>query len=112
MTAFWQFAKHLLHEKTTLFWALVFAFLSASGLAVGLISMGPILALVIDPSQGRSLPELAREFNIEDRWFEIPEWVVERLPHDPFTGVLLLLGGIAIVTVVGGIANFLHQYLS
>ncbi|MCI0365963.1 MAG: ABC transporter ATP-binding protein/permease [Phycisphaerales bacterium] len=112
MRAFWHFAKHLLHEKATLFWAMVFAFLSASGLAVGLLTIGPILALVLDPSEGKGLPELAREFNAEGRWIEIPAWVVDRLPSDPLGGVTMLMVGIAIITVAGGIANFLHQYLS
>lgn len=112
MSSFWHFAKQLLHEKTALFWAMVFALLSAGGLAAGLFSMGPMLALILRPDEGKSLVDLANDFNAKDKWFDIPQWLIDRLPTDRFQGVVLLLSGIAFLTVAGGIANFLHQYLS
>jgi subfamily B ATP-binding cassette protein MsbA len=112
MSSFWRFAKHLLHEKATLFWAMVFACLSAGGLAAGLLSMGPMLAMILKPGERTSLADLAREFNAADKWFDIPQWIIQRLPDDPFRGVMLLMVGIGVLTVGGGMANFLHQYLS
>ena len=112
MSSFWHFAKQLLHEKTTLFWAMVFAFLSAGGLAAGLLSMAPMLQLILKPGEGKSLVDLTHEFNGDDKWFDIPQWMIDRLPTDRFQGVVLLLSGIAALTAMGGIANFLHQYLS
>src|SRR5262245_17348174 len=112
MTNFWRFCKHLLHEKGTLFWAMVFAFLNAGGLAAGLLGVAPLLKIILDPSQGKSLVDLANEFNAKGSAFAIPQWVIARLPADPFQGVAMLIIGIGMLTIVGGIANFLHQYLS
>ena len=114
MTNFWRFAKHLLHEKSSLFWAMVFACFSAGGLAAGLVSMGPLLKIILTPGSTKSLVDVARDFNAEGGWggYQIPEPFIATLPADQFRGVLLILGVIGVLTIVGGIANFIHQYLS
>ena len=112
MTNFWHFAKHLLHEKATLFWAMVFACFSAGGLAAGLLTMGPMLSMILKPEHRKSLVDLAQEYNAKHHAIQIPQTVIDWLPTDPFKGVVLILGTIAVLTIVGGIANFLHQYLS
>ncbi len=114
MSNFWHFAKHLLHEKTTLFWAMAFAFFSAGGLAAGLLSVGPLLKILVNPSSGKSLVDMAHDFNDKGGWgpFLIPDSIIGLLPTDPFRGLLLILTGLAILTIVGGVANFFHQYLS
>src|SRR5688572_14331256 len=103
MSSFWRFAKHLLHERITLFWAIVFAFFSAGGLAAGLLSMGPMLAIILEPDQGKSLRDLATEFNAQDRWTDIPGPIIDRLPADPFASVVFLLACMAALTIVGGV---------
>jgi subfamily B ATP-binding cassette protein MsbA len=112
MTTFWRFCSHLLHEKTMLFWAMVFAFFSAGGLAMGLLSVAPMLKIILDPADRKSLVDLAVEFNAEGHAIAIPQWVIDALPTDPFRGVAMLIVGIGVMTILGGIANFLHQYLS
>ena len=92
--------------------ALLFATISAIGLGVGLLSLGPILSQVIDPETGRSLQVLAQEFNANEYFVRIPEWIVTQLPTDPFDGVVLIVVCLSVLTVLGATANFLHQYLS
>lgn len=88
-----------------------FAVLSAGGLGAGLLGLAPILKLILG-EKGESLAQLARDFNAEGRLIEVPQWVVERLPEGKFEGVLLVLGVLAVVTVLGATANFMHQYIS
>src|SRR5882672_5062640 len=113
MTGFWRFSKHLLHEKTPLFWAMVFAFFSAGGLAAGLFGMWPMLKIMLKPKEAKSLLDLAIDYNAnKDHLIQIPQMIVQWLPADRFHGVLLILMVLLTVTIFGGIANFLHQYLS
>jgi ABC-type multidrug transport system fused ATPase/permease subunit len=112
MTAFWRLAKHLLHERAALFWAMLFAFLSAGGLAVGLLSLGPLLKIILDVDDPKSLAELATARSASGAFPAVPQWLVELLPTTAFGSILLLLGTVALLTIAGGIANFLHQYLS
>lgn len=110
MTAFWRFARLLLRDRGALIAALVFAFISAAGLGIGLVSIAPLLSMILEP--GTSLPgELAR-INAERLGGWIPTGVIDRLPTDRFAGVALLLGAIALLTLVGAAANFLHEYLA
>src|SRR2546426_10928085 len=112
MTAFWRFSKYLLNEKAALIWAMVFAFFSAGGLAAGLLGMWPMIRLMLKPKEAKSLLDLARDYNAnKDHLLEIPQAIVNLLPADRFQGVLLILGLMLFITIFGGIANFLHQYL-
>ncbi|MGI9014761.1 MAG: ABC transporter ATP-binding protein [Phycisphaerales bacterium] len=101
----------MLRFRRTLVWAMVFAVLSAVGLGTGLMSLGPMLGLVLGEG-GRSLPQLAHEFNAENSWISIPEWFINVLPTDPFRGVVLIVVGLGVLTVLGSIANFMHQLCS
>jgi ABC-type multidrug transport system fused ATPase/permease subunit len=112
MTNFRRFAKQLLHEKAALFWAMVFACFSAGGLAAGLLGMGPMLKIILNPDEGKSLAQLAQEHNDTSPAIGVPQSIVALLPTDQFRSILLIIGGIGLLTVLGGIANFLHQYLS
>ena len=109
MAPFWTFAKLLLRNHATVAWAVIYALIAASGLAVGLLSLAPILRLILT---GDSLADLAVGFNKGDYWITIPAWVIPHLPQDPFQGVLLLVGALLLLTVIGGLANFMHLYLS
>src|SRR5204863_7409846 len=44
--------------------------------------------------------------------FAIPQWVIGLMPADPYRGVVLIMLMILLLTILGGIANFLQQYLS
>ena len=112
MKHFKYFAKRMFLFRFRLFLAIALAIFSAVGLGVGLLSLGPALSLILNPDGGMSLLELATSFNAEEHIVKVPQWVVEQLPQDRFDGVLFILIGIGCLTIVGGLANFLHQYLS
>lgn len=112
MTHFSFFAKKMLKWRFRLICALLLAVFSALGLGVGLLSLGPALSLILDPEGGRSLLQLAIEFNASDPFVQVPQWVVENLPEGRFDGVIFILVGLGCLTVVGGVANFFHQYIS
>lgn len=112
MSAFWTFARRMLRDRVALAGAVVFAFLSAGGLGVGLISLLPVLENITTP-EGRPLPEILRELDqrplIAGR---IPDGLIDALPTNPFHGVVLMILGLGVLTLIGGTANFLHVYLS
>ncbi|MCH8164040.1 MAG: ABC transporter ATP-binding protein [Planctomycetes bacterium] len=109
MAAFWTYARQMLRNRATVAWAFVFAFISASGLGVGLLTLGPMLRLIL---RGDSLDQLARQFNEKEPWIRVPDEIIARLPPERFDGVVLIIFVIAVLTVLGGAANFMHQYLS
>ena len=92
--------------------AIALAAFSAIGMGVGLLSLGPALSLILDPKNGRSLIQLAQDHNATDTFFQVPENFIAILPEGRFDGVLYILILMACLTVLGGIANFLHQYIS
>jgi len=112
MKHFRFFARKMLRWRFRFTFALFLAVFSALGLGIGLLSLGPALSLILDPEGGRSLLQLAVEFNATDPFVHVPQWIVENLPSGRFDGVLLILFGIGCLTLVGGVANFLHQYIS
>ena len=112
MDPFWFYARKMLHDRVTLMWAVVFAGISAVGLGVGLLSLGPMLSLILREEDARSLPELANEFNAAERFISIPPGLIDLLPAGRFEGVVLLVSLVGVLTVLGATANFLHQYFS
>ncbi len=110
MNQFWLFTKKMFRRRVTVTWAFIFAMVSAGGLGVGLVMMGPMLNMLLD--QGNNLPSLAKEFNANGHWITIPAWLIAMLPPDPFMGIVWLMLGILALTLVGGFANFMHKYLS
>ena len=98
--------------RIRLFFAILLAIFSAIGLGVGLLSLGPALSLILNPEGGVSLLELASTFNAQEHIVQVPQWLLSQLPEDRFDGVVFILIGIGCLTIVGGLANFLHQYLS
>jgi ABC-type multidrug transport system fused ATPase/permease subunit len=99
----------MLRRRAIVAWAFVFAVISAGGLGVGLLSLGPMFKSIF---RGHSLVDQALAHNQTDHWLTIPAEVIAKLPTDPFQGVLLIIGLIAFLTVFGGIANFMHQFIS
>ena len=96
MDAFWSFTRRMAHEhRTGIIFAMVFAFLSAGGLGAGIISLGPLLSTILDPGGGQSLQSQAIEHNVSGDWPQIPAGIVNRLPADPYDGVVLIIAGLA-----------------
>jgi len=111
MSAFWFFARKLLRERVTLVFGIFFALVSAGGLGVGLLSLAPILKLMLGDDR-RSLVDIARDYNLTDPVFMVPDWVIERLPTDPLEGVILVLVSVGVLSVNEALANFGHQFCS
>jgi subfamily B ATP-binding cassette protein MsbA len=105
MSPFWHFAARMLRSKGQLSAAIACATISAGGLGTGLLALAPVLDLLL-----RSGGTLAGWVQQHAPW--MPAWAVERLPTDPFDGVVALFALLAAMTVVGAAANFGHQYLS
>ncbi len=112
MKNFKHFAKQMLLWKFRFYLALFLAAFSAIGLGVGLLSLGPALSLILDPEEGKSLVQLATEHNATEHFIQVPSWLFSMLPDGRFDGVIFILIGVACLTIVGGLANFFHQYLS
>ena len=112
MAPFWTLAKHLLERRGMLVLALVMAFVSAAGLGIGLLSLGPVLEQILHPETGRDLRQLAENVNSTGGFWHVPDGLVVMLPEGRFNGVLFLICVIWILTLVGAAANFLHQYIS
>ncbi len=108
-SSFWIFTRQMLRSRSTVAWAVVFAAISATGLGVGLLSLLPMFKLIMG---GESLWALAVDYNAGDPRLSIPAAIVDRLPEGRFEGVAILIGAIAFLTIFGGAANFMHQYLS
>ncbi|MCA9290712.1 MAG: ABC transporter ATP-binding protein [Phycisphaerales bacterium] len=112
MTDFWRLVRTMIAtHRGTFVWAWVFAFISASGVGVGLFAFGPVIKLILDDG-GRTLADLAQGYNAGNPVIAVPAWLISRLPTDRFEGVALIVGALGLLTLVGAIANFLHQYLS
>ena len=112
MRPFWTFVGMMARQRGRLLATLFFAFLSALGLGVGLLSLAPILTQIVHPEDGRGLNAIAKEFNAQQDGFQIPLWVIDQLPTDQFDGVVLLIIFIAVLTVLGAACNFMHQFCS
>lgn len=112
MPSFWLFAARMLRSRGQMAAALFFATVSAFGLGAGLVSLGPVLRLLLNPDGGGGLRAIAIEHNSANHFPTIPEWAIEAMPVAPYDSVMLLMAVLAALTVVGAASNFLHQYLS
>lgn len=92
--------------------AITMAFVSALGLGIGLLSLGPVLEQILHPEGGQSLRQMAEHVNAKNGFWHIPDGLVAVLPENRFNGVLLFIVLIWILTLFGALANFLHQYIS
>jgi ABC-type multidrug transport system fused ATPase/permease subunit len=112
MSAFWTMARRMLRQRGTLAAAITFAFLSAGGLGAGILAIAPMLRLILDQDSGKSLPDLARDFNAADHIISIPDWLVQALPEGRLEGVFVVVLAICILAVLGATAIVIHQFLS
>lgn len=109
MNPFWHFARYLLAFRSTLFWACTFAVIASVTLGAGLVGLSPVLKIFV---KGESLLTQAQQHNADDPMIAIPQFIIDRIPDDPFNGVVLIISALAGLTVFGATANFLHQYFS
>lgn len=132
MRAFWHYAREMFADRWLLALALSLSLIASAGLGAGLAGVAPILdamlpryETVVDERTGVaqrvaketvSLRARAESFNAgaDDRFIgvTIPGAVVSVLPTDPFRGVVFVMVGLAVLTVLSASATFGHQYLS
>ena len=102
----------LLKSRKLLILALVFAVISAAGLTVGLVSIGPMLRIILEGNSGETVATMIEQYNQTQPMIQVPAEIANLLPVEPFNAVFAILVGIAFLTVFGATANFLHQYFS
>jgi ABC-type multidrug transport system fused ATPase/permease subunit len=111
MDSFWIFARRMLRYRWTVAGAIVMAFVSAGGLGAGLLGLKPVLDNILGAR--KDLPTFARELNeLPVVGGRIPESVIEALPGGAFTAIVWIMVALGVLTILGGLANFLHAYLS
>ncbi len=112
MDAFWHFAKQMLRWRTHLIFGLIFALLSAGGMGAGIIAMQPVLDTILEPGH-RGLPQLAEEYTASG-WAQglVSPSTIASLPQGPFAAVMWIMISLGLLTVLGALANFMHQYLA
>ena len=112
MDAFWKFAKKMMEMRWHLVFGAFFAIISAGGVGAGIVAMRPILDILLEPGNA-GLQEIAKRYIDTGEFFGMiqPEWI-EALPSNSFDSIVLIMGTLAALSIVGAVANFMHQYLS
>ncbi|MFK7960329.1 MAG: ABC transporter ATP-binding protein [Phycisphaerales bacterium] len=115
MREFIVFARRVVRDRGVLVFAVLAAIISAVNMGAGVGMLVPMFRLM--RPDGKTLPEMAADFNTDPavilgQTITIPAGLVERLPADRFEGVLAVISVVALLTMIGAAANFLHQYLS
>ena len=113
MDAFWVYAKEMLRMRGWLLLGLGFAILSAFGVGAGIAALGPTLDILLDPQSG-GLRQFAQDKLADSSALGslfTPEHIAQ-LPSDPFQSIVLIMGILAVLTIVGALANFGHQYIA
>ena len=111
MRAFWEFARRMLAQRARVGVALACAAFSALGLGVSLLGIFQVVEIIF--GQGQTLPSIAQKFNGRSPgWFQISDATIAALPAGQFAAVVWLVGGLAILAIVGETVGFFHQYLS
>jgi len=111
---FWLYAKRMLRRRRLAAGTVVFSIISAGGLATGLVASGEVLRLILakDPNSNLRTVVEAQVAKGGVVASILPTPLVEMLPTDRLAGVALILAGLCVLTVLGAVANFLHQYCS
>lgn len=111
MSPFWTFAARMLRYRRTLLAAGAAAGVSAVSLGAGLLGVYPVLRSIL--GDRKTLAELATELNTHlPAGLQAPPSWIAGLPPGPFTAVCWIIGGLGVLTIFGGSAAFLHQYLA
>ncbi len=106
MSNFWFFARRLADRPVMLTMAMVMAFVSASSLGAGLLAFAPILRIMLFEGSP-SLQSIAAE---KASW--LGPGIIDLLPTDRFQSLVVLICGVALLTILGGFANFSHAAMS
>ncbi|MFZ4751379.1 MAG: ABC transporter ATP-binding protein [Phycisphaerales bacterium] len=111
---FWHFAKRMLRRRALAVGTIVFAVISAGGLAAGLVAIGPVLGLILNDDPTSNLRTVVESYLSEHTLVAqfVPAALVAMLPTDRLAGVALILGSLCVLTVFGAVANFMHGYCS
>ena len=109
MDAFWHFAKMMLRWRWYLTLGMLFALVSAGGMATGVAAIQPVLDTVLEPSHN-GLPDLAAEYAWTTRL--LPQSWIDGLPAGQFTAIVWIMGALGVLTVFGAFAKFMHQFVS
>lgn len=124
MDTFWRYAREMLVDRWTLTMALVLSVVASAGFGAGIAGIAPILQTMLPryevvegdrvPIPPETLREKGAEFAAEvaNIGIQIPSSWIDRLPTDPYEGVLFLLIVLGILTVISSVATFWHQYLA
>ena len=111
---FWRSAKILFGYKRPLALAVLAAFVSAACFGGGLGMSLPILQLLL--RQGQSVQSLAADLLVDPAHpqplRDASQWVVDRIPTDPYHAFLCVIGVLAALTIVGSTARYAHQLLT
>jgi len=109
-SAFWTLAKTMLRYKRMLIIALLCAVISGGSLGGGVVAATPVLDAIM--GQEKTLGMLAEQYNATDPMIVIPQSIIDGLPEKPFTAVIWMMIGLAMLTFIGASSNFAHLYLS
>lgn len=101
----------MLRYRALLSCAVIAAVISAAGLGIGIVGIGPVLDIIM--RQGRTLPEIVSQLNQQTAIRgAIPQSWIEALPTGKFTAVLWIISALGVLTLIGATANFFHAYYS
>jgi subfamily B ATP-binding cassette protein MsbA len=102
----------LLRHPWLLAGSITCAVVSAGGLGIGLVSLGPLLRIILVGKSKENVAQLVSQYNASRPTFTIPESVVELLPSSPFHAVVAIMVGLGLLTIFGATANFFHQFMA
>lgn len=112
MGDFWFFARGLGRRPGLLAASLVMALISAMSLGTGIVALLPALKNLFDPDNPESdISAVLGGLNARIGGV-IPSAWIESLPTGAFNAVVIVFAFIAALTLVGGVATFLHSYFA
>ena len=108
---FWKYVERLTARRALFAGAVVTAIFSAGSLGVGLVALIPIFKTLLKKDDTGGLRAMASEWAAE-AGVALPAWLTDLLPVKPYHSLLFVIIGVGILIVLGGFANFLHQFVS
>lgn len=110
MKSFWTYAREMLRYRGTLLIALSGALVSAGCFGAGIGSV-PILFNVMLGKEGKALPELLAGWDGKVHGL-IPNGWIAAMPTGRFEGIVAVLVGVMILTMIGSFSKFVHGYFA
>lgn len=112
---FWRQARRMFRYRWLAIGALVMAFVAAGSLGGGLVALVPVMKQILEGEARIDGPSaLEEQVSTLDANLggAIPDAWIAALPDDPFDQVAWMIAILAVITVIGALAGFLHSYLS